>query len=299
MNRWTLAGAGAAVFLGLLAALRPAPAAAEAARPSVVRIGLIDSLFRDTPEPVMQIAMRPFKSILEAQTGVTGQIVAGGDAEGLADQLNDDRVQLGVFHGVEFAWARLKQPTLKPLLIAVNEHPVNHAELIVRRDGKVASCADLQGEAVALPRLSREHCILFLERRCVPPGETPPKCFKDVTTPSSAEDALDDVVDGAVQATVVDAVDFEQFQKNKPGRAAKLKALMESEAFPCAVVAYNPGAVNETLLRRFRDGMIDAKSSDKGKQLLKLCRVTGFEAVPDNYDQLLADIAKEYPPPAK
>jgi len=31
-----------------------------------------------------------------------------------------------------------------------------------------------------------------------------------------------------------------------------------------------------------------------------MCRITGFEPVPDNYEQLFKDVAKAYPPtPAK
>jgi ABC-type phosphate/phosphonate transport system substrate-binding protein len=299
MTRGTLTGtAAAAVLLGGWVGLQPAPAG-EDARPSTVRIGLVSSLFRDTPEPIVQIAMRPFKSILEAQTGVTGQIVAGGGAVELGGQLKDDQVQLAVFHGIEFAWARQKQPTLKPLLIAVNRYHDLHALLVVRKDGKAAGCDDLKGQAVALPRLSREHCHLFLERRCTPADSTPDKNFSKVTSPSTAEDALDDVVDDEVQAAVIDAVDLEAYQKSKPGRAARLKTLLKSESFPCAVIAYNPGALSDAMLQRFRDGMINANDSERGKQLLKLCRITGFEDVPADYEELLTDIAKAYPPPSK
>jgi ABC-type phosphate/phosphonate transport system substrate-binding protein len=299
MNRRMLTGtAAAAVLLGGLAALQPAPAG-EDSHGLTVRIGLVNSLFRDMPEPIMQIAMRPFKTILEAQTGVAGQIVAGGDAEALADQLKDDKVQLAVFHGVEFAWARQKQPTLKPLIIAVNQHHDLHALLVVRKDGKAAGCDDLKDRAVALPRLSREHCILFLERRCTPEGSTPGKNFSKVTTPGTAEEALDNVVDDEVQAAVIDAVDLEAYQKNKPGRAARLKTLLKSESFPCAVIAYNPGVLSDSMLQRFREGMIDAKSNEKGQALLKLCRITGFEDVPSDYEEMLTDISKAYPPPSK
>jgi ABC-type phosphate/phosphonate transport system substrate-binding protein len=299
MNRWALTGtAAAAVVLCGWVSLRPAPAG-EAASPSSVRIGLVSSVFRDTPEPIMQIAMRPFKSLLEDQTGVTGEIIAGGEPDALGQQLKDDKVQLGVFHGVEFAWARQKQPALKPLLIAVNQYHDLHALLVVRKAAKAAGCDDLKGQAVALPRLSREHCILFLERRCTPAGSTPEKNFSKVTTPSTAEDALDDVVDDEVQAAVIDAVDFEAYQKNKPGRAAKLRTLLKSEAFPCAVIAYNPGVLPDSLLQRFREGMVDAKNNEKGQVLLKLCRISGFEDVPADYDELLTEIAKSYPPPGK
>jgi len=41
---------------------------------------------------------------MEEQLGVKSQIVLGAEAEQLGKRLNDDEVQLGVFHGFEFAW---------------------------------------------------------------------------------------------------------------------------------------------------------------------------------------------------
>jgi hypothetical protein len=41
---------------------------------------------------------------------VSGELVPCGDADNLGRQLMDDKVQLGVFHGIEFAWARQKYP---------------------------------------------------------------------------------------------------------------------------------------------------------------------------------------------
>jgi ABC-type phosphate/phosphonate transport system substrate-binding protein len=287
-----------AVVLGLVFAVAWArPGGAEEARLTAVRVGLVGTLFRDTPEPLMQIVLKPFKSLLESQTGVSGQIVAGGDADSLGQQIKDDKVQLGVFHGIEFAWARLKNPSLKPLLIAVNHHRILRAFLVVRQDSKATCCGDLAGHSLAVPRLSREHCRLFLERRCCKPGDTPEDSFKPLKIVVDPEEALDSVVDGATQAAVVDEVELEAYQKLKPGRCAKLKKLLESERFPCAVVAYNTGRLPEAQLKSFRDGMIASKNNRRGKELLELCRITGFEAVPAEYEQTLADIVKAYPPP--
>src|SRR5437764_104252 len=94
--------------------------AAEEATPAMVRIGLVETLFPDTSEQLMQVMIRPFKSLLETQTGVRGQVLVGGDAESISRLLKEDRIHLGVFHGIEFAWARLKNPDLRPLIIAIN-----------------------------------------------------------------------------------------------------------------------------------------------------------------------------------
>jgi ABC-type phosphate/phosphonate transport system substrate-binding protein len=292
-----LALAGAAIVLA--ASLTPAPSAraGSTSSSSVVRIGLVGSLFRDTPEPMVQLMIRPFQSLLESQTGVTGQVIAGGDADSLGQQLKDDQVQLGVFHGFELAWARTKIPELKPLLIAVNQQRFLRAVLVVRKDSPASTAADLRGKPIALPRLSREHCRLFLERRCSRKCGKADYAAHEVTAPGDVEDTLDAVVDSEVPAAVVDAIALASYSKSKPGRSAQLKSLQESEAFPCAVVAYIPGVLSETLLEKFRDGMIGAKETVRGRQLLELCRITRFETVPPEYEQMLSDIAKAYPRP--
>ena len=75
----------------------------RAARSGTVRIGLIASLFSDVPEPIVMAMMQPFGALMEAQTGVSGELAPCGDADNLGQQLMDDKVQLGIFHGIEFA----------------------------------------------------------------------------------------------------------------------------------------------------------------------------------------------------
>jgi len=273
---------------------------AAAADGSVVRIGLIRSLFRDTSEPLMQIIMRPFKALMEAQTGMQGQLVAAGEANDLAQRLKSGDCQLGIFHGFEFAWARQLVPELKPLLIAVpKQQPYLRAYLVVAAEGPVQQVADLKGQVVALPYMSREHCRLFLERRCVPAGSSPAKFFSRITIPRDAADAIDDVLAGTTAAAVIDEGDLESYRSQYPEYFAKAKILLQSESFPCAVIAYYPGKLSQALLDRFREGMLSAKDSRQGRQVMQLCRISSFEEIPDDFDKMLADIAKAYPPPSK
>src|SRR5579875_1296298 len=276
---------------------------------SLIRIGLIRSLFRDTSEPLMQVIMRPFKSLMEAQTGVQGQLVAGGDANDLAQRLKSGDCQLGIFHGFEFAWARQTVPELKPLLIAVpplapsrmergGGGPYLRAHLVVAAEGSAKSVADLKGQVIALPYMSREHCRLFLERRCVPAGASPAKFFSRLAIPRDATDAIDDVISGTTAAAVIDDGDLESYRGNYPEYFAKVKVLLQSEAFPCAVIAYYPGKLSQELLDRFREGMQSAKDSRQGRQMMQLCRISSFEDVPGDFEKMLTDIAKAYPPPS-
>lgn len=194
---------------------------APAAQPSV-RIGMMCTIFRDVPEPMVQIMLRPLKSLMEAQTGVTPQLVPTGDADTLGKQLADDKLQLGVFHGVEFGWARAKYSNLKPLMITMSHDKQLRAFLVVQRDSTIATCCDLKGKTVALPRRSKEHCHLFLERRCQD-GNPAQSTLGRVLTPADCEEALDNVVDGVAAAAVVDQIALDTYQELKPARFAKLK----------------------------------------------------------------------------
>jgi ABC-type phosphate/phosphonate transport system substrate-binding protein len=273
---------------------------AEPAAPAgAVQIGMVHSLFRDVPAPLVQVLMRPFAALMEAQTGMAGRLVVGDDAVSLGQQLADNKVQLAVFHGFEFAWARQQHADLRPLLIAVNQVHHLRALVLVRGDCKAAGLADLKGKCLALPRGTREHCHLFLERRCQQCGRKPADLFTRTATPPNAEDALDDLVDNDVQAAVVDQLAFDCFKRRKPGRAAALRVLLRSEVFPAAVIAYVPGTLTADSLDHFRDGMMSANKNATGRQLLTLWKLTAFEPVPEDYDATLAGIVKAYPPPGK
>jgi ABC-type phosphate/phosphonate transport system substrate-binding protein len=257
----------------------------------------VKSLFRDVDDSLIPAAVRPMKELMEDQIGLAGDLVPVADADAVASQIKSGKAQFGVFQGVEFAWIHAAFPTLKPLIIAVNRRPFLRAHLVVRANGKIAAPADLKGKVVGLPRKSRLHCVLFLERRCCPEKETPDKFFSKVSAPSSAEDALDEVVDDEAQGAVVDEAAFEDYQKNKPGRASKLKSLDQSESFPCVVVVYQQGDPSYKTLATLRDGLVAAKDSIKAEPLLRKNHITGYEITPSDYEKQLAEIAKAYPAP--
>src|SRR5207244_6848780 len=53
--------------------------------------------------------------------------------------------------------------------------------------------------------------------------------FPKITSPENTEDALDDVVDGVVQAAVVDRAGLEAYKRRKPGRFNRLKEVARSQ----------------------------------------------------------------------
>jgi ABC-type phosphate/phosphonate transport system substrate-binding protein len=283
---------------GLFGLLSTQPRAEESPpHTGFVRIGLISSLFSDVPVATVMGMMQPLSALMEAQTGVSGELVACGDVDNLGQQLLDDKVQLGVFHGIEFGWARQKNPELRALVIAVNQQCTMRAHLVVRADSKITGLADVQDKTLALPQQTREHCHLFLRRRCLEYKKEPATFFSKITKPGNVEDGLDDVVDGIVHACVVDGMSLDCYKRRKPGRFAKLKIALSSENFPAAVVVFRPGILDEGTLNRFRDGLINANRTVVGRQLMTLWKLTGFEQVPQDYEQTLTEIVKAYPSP--
>src|SRR5262245_48988876 len=119
----------AAAALWLLAA-GTAPAADD------VKVGLTDRVFHVPTGKSLKKAAAPFVSLLESTTGVNGEAIEGGDAKGLAAKLKGGDVQLGVFSGVEFAWAKKANPKLEPLLLCVNGPRNVKALLLVRASSK-------------------------------------------------------------------------------------------------------------------------------------------------------------------
>ena len=119
IRRWHL-GALALVGFGFLAALPSRQARAE--DPAAVQIGLPQSLFRDFPKVTVEALMPTFTKLMESQTGMRGKVVllAGPDEVGRC--LTDNKVQIGVFHGFEFAWAQTKDPALRPLCVAIKQN---------------------------------------------------------------------------------------------------------------------------------------------------------------------------------
>jgi len=290
-RRLALVTLGAALVAG-------AARAQEVQGPEVVRIGLVNSLFRDQPEALVMALMKPFSAMVESQTGLKGELVTGGGATKLGKLLATNKIQLAVFHGVEFAWARQLHPALRPLVIAVNQDPHLRALLVARRDSPAKGWKDLKHGILALPAGSRDHCYMFLDHGCQATGLTASKLFARTTTPPNSEEALDDVVDREADAVVVDGLAYDNFQRRKPGRAGELKVLARSPIFPAAVVAYQPGALSQQQLEQFRDGMLAANRTSLGRQLMTLWKLTGFAPVPADYDETLTNILKAYPRPA-
>jgi ABC-type phosphate/phosphonate transport system substrate-binding protein len=286
------------IALALAGALGGMAPAAERPQAEKLRLGIVESLFRGMPRPMAIAASQPFRTLMHTQTGLQGDVTAVGDAAIIANQLAERKIDLAIFNGFEFGWARTRHADLRPLVIAVNGSRHLRAHVVVPREAAVEGLADLKGKLLALPKTNRDHCRLYLERSCSRQGQVPSEYFAALASPPNAEDALDDVVDGTVPAVVVDSVALDLYKRRKPARFERLKEVAVSEVFPAGVIAYRENVLDAARQRRLRDGLLAANQTAQGRQLMTLWRLTGFEKIPDDYDQTLSDIVKVYPAPA-
>jgi ABC-type phosphate/phosphonate transport system substrate-binding protein len=282
--------------VGLAVLAGPVPAADPAA---AVRMGMPASMFRDVKPVIFAALARPFYTLVESQTGLKSELLLVSSPDEMREQLTSGKLQLGVFHGFEFAWMKQKTPTLQALMVAAPQYRPLKGMIVVNQDSPAQSLADLKGKTIALPSGTREYVRLFLTRQCQALGHSPDAFFAQVTKPEKPDAALHDVVDDkGVAAAVVDGGMLQTFAANYSGRAKRLRVLLASDSFPESVVAYCPGQVDEDTVRRFRLGMSTAHTTPMGRQLMSLWSLAGFQPIPPNYQQQLTDCLKSYPPPA-
>lgn len=285
-----------ALLLGLALAAWPSLSAGKQAQPEL-RVGICDSLLAGIPAPLAPAMTQPLASLIESQTGFVGHCESGGDALELSAKVADGRMHLGIFTGVEFAWAKARRPELRALMLVINRDDHLQALTIVSKDSPASNFADLRQATAVMARRSRLHCLLYLDRRCRGCGCEPSGFFSRLQHLADTEDAIDDVVDGRATTAVVDKTCFESYLRRKPARAARVRVLDRSEVFPAGAVAYRPGVLDDETLRRLREGMIGARRTAFGRQLLTLWKMTAFEAVPHHYADMIGDILLHYPPP--
>src|SRR5262245_4074942 len=297
-----LLAVSAAALLALLVFVPPSQADDPAPD---VRIGVPASVFTEVSPIARNFVLGHFSGVMKELTGMTGKISPPADALAVARALDEKTLDLAVFQGHEFAWAAQRYPSLRPLMIAVYHDRNIRACLVVPKESAAKDFGCLKGKDMALALGTKCPCRMFLARHCVTGGSAcePKKFFQKITRPGYPEAALDAVCNEEVACTVVDRASWKIYQENKTGNAACLKVLKESEVFPAACIAYRQGNLPDAKLERFKQGMLDAKDSPRGRQLMFLLQVTTFENVPDDYAQQLANIRKVYAapevPPAK
>jgi len=284
-----------ALGLGALLLIPGAVARGQQPKLQVLRIGTSGTL-TGTSGAREKAGLKTLRTFITEETGLKNEILREKDWQELADKMAKGDLQVGVFQGHEFAWAVAKYPKLQPLAIAVNVYQYPIVYVVGRRDGGARRFADLKGKSLAQPATGEGVLHLFIERQCEANGQKADQFFSQITTPDNVEDALDAVVDGKVGAAVVDRAALVAYKQRKPGRFNRLQEIAHSQPFPPPVVAHYDSTLDRDTLQRFKAGLLGATKKETGQMLLTLFRLTGFERVPGDFDKVLAETRKAYPP---
>ncbi len=288
------------LFGGSTAAETDGAAAAsggEASKPAGMRIGMIQTLFRGVDPNAMLAFTEPFSELLYSQTGIRGKFCIVPDGKEMARQIQEGELQLGILHGIEFAWVKENYPELKPLVLAYNHTIKLKGHLLVREDSDAKSISDLKGKSLSFPKRSLNHCYVFIHTLIQQAGHDPAGFFAASLSPANTEAAIEAVLEGKAAATVVDGVALETYRARKPGRANRLRTIHESCLYPTATFIYKPSSADPEMVKKFQEGMTTAHTRILGRQMLNLWRLSNFSEVPAEYGELLTGILKVHPKP--
>lgn len=254
---------------------------------------MLQGMFRDIQPSMVQALARPFRSLMEKQTGLTGDVEILIDAPVMAKRLKDQKLDLGVFHGFEYAWVKAKHPDLIPVAVAMPQGGIVQAEIVVHVDSDAKKLADLDGECLLIPRGAKAHCILYLEKLRAGCPKTAARTVP--RTNMTPEEALNAVANGDHAAVLVDAASYTAYQNLQPGAAKKLKTLAKSNQFPPGVLLTRKGALSDESLAKLRDGLTTAHKTAQYKPLMMMWNLQGFETPPKDYDLQLEKCLQQYP----
>jgi ABC-type phosphate/phosphonate transport system substrate-binding protein len=286
---------GFALLAGAVVALGLAPPADAQPKQPRIKLGMLRGMFRDTPQAIVEAVARPFHELFRRQTGVDGEVEMFPDCDALAQKMKAKEIHVGVFHGFEFAWVRPRFPEIQPLAVTIPPGRKAQACLVVHKDSRAKTPADLKGACVCYPTGTKAHCHLFMDRL---KDDLPDECCGPAKgDPLTPGEVLDAVAAGQAAAGLVDVSHLSAYQDNKPGAYNQLRVLARSELFPPAVIAYRMDALPPALAKQIRDGLVRANQTAQGRAFMMLWKLKGFEDIPVNFEAEMARIAKAYPPP--
>jgi len=283
-----------ALFATVIAACF-APAVGTAEDKEVLHIGVPRTLLREIPPALVTFAGQAFKDLIKTQSGLNGEVIHEEDTIAIGRDLNSGKLQLGLFLGHEFAWAKQKYPKLEPLVCTIPRTKDVQAFLLVRHDCKATNLGELKGSRLALATGMRDHPRMFLESRRV--EEMKGGGFGTSLKAETQHDAIYKVMENEADITAVDSAAWAYFEKLYPGPCQNLRVLARSDVFPPNVIAFKKGSLNEEAIVAIREGLASAHENTKAKRMMSVIRLERFDTPPANYGEMLKSCLQVYPKP--
>jgi hypothetical protein len=285
----------AASLLAIVVGFAPAADVPMASANDNITVGIMSGMFKGIPQPLIKAGGQQFNTLFKKFTGLPGDVMVEDDYRKLATKVNENKIQLGVIHGYEWAWLAKQNPQLAPLVVTVPAK-LPQACIVVNAKNPVLAPANLKGANIDVPFNMKAHGFLYLDKlqKSCPPGSFAVNTPEDL----GPEEALDEIVKGKAIAAMVDHSTFAAYKVNNPGKAVRLKLLSTSELFPPTVLVYSKRGLTEKTISQIRTGLLKAHKDPQGKAFLFLWNLKGFEEPSPAFEKLVEDSVKAYPPPA-
>ncbi|WP_303826970.1 phosphate/phosphite/phosphonate ABC transporter substrate-binding protein [Asticcacaulis taihuensis] len=235
-----------------------------------------------------QVLWAPVVADLQKQTGLKVKIVPSANYEAQVLTFQAKKAQAGWFtnltgaevlgrgHGAVFA----------------------EAEGIRAYQSLIIAPAASKLKAEDLLKCNRKLSLGLGERRAAASGQAPfyyffqpnridmKTCFKAVTT-GTAEENIEGVISGKLNAAAVDTDILQTLQKNAPTRFARVKVIWASQAMPEDVLIYRDDLdpVTREKLRSFflSYGRAPGAEGDRQRNILKALELEGFAPEDDDH----------------
>ena len=217
------------------------------------------SIFRDVPPALLAFAGQPFNDIMKAQSGLNGDVVHEPDAMTVARELDAGKLQLGVFFGHEFAWAKKKYAKLEPLVCTIPQPKEIQAYVLVSYYSKATNLGDLRDMKLALAKTTRDHARLFLDKRRA--EEMGGGNFASTLKTDTVHDAIELLIEGDADVTVADSASWRHYQSLYPGRSQNVRELSQFRR-----LSANGHRVQERRLGRGDDQVDPGRSARRSQE---------------------------------
>ncbi|HMP02752.1 MAG TPA: PhnD/SsuA/transferrin family substrate-binding protein [Gemmatales bacterium] len=259
-----------------------------------IKVALLAQLFdpQDNKEQMLG-QMKPFSNLVQKDLTVQAEFEIVDDIPQLKEALAGGRVQIAVMPGLSYGWLRQKFEDVRPLLVATMDSPTLQAVTLVAEKSPLKNLCDLKGQPAALPKRPPLYLRVFLEREWGQPAEK----FVVPKELDNAEEAIEAVIDGAVQAAILPRAAVDAYADRKPGRFKRVRVLSESPEFPLPVVAYCRAGADLNAVQKFETALLKADETAEGRQALTLWRLRGFAKPPADYDELARKVGAQFPAP--
>lgn len=218
-----------------------------------------------------------------------------GAASELAGKLQKQEIHLAVLTGIEYGWIHARFPELLPLVTVFTTDIRLKACIVVPAESSVKTFKDLKGQTLVLPKRLQHFPLLYLQQELRDERCEPKNYFDRIVHSSDTDEGIETVVDKEAAAVLVDVESWKGYQERKPGRARKLKVIVESEPFPTAAVMYHPTVWGVEELKTLSKVLCSAHTRPFTRQLLNFWRMSKFVPYSAEYQQVVNSILIELP----